>query len=83
MALELLRKHGHTVIPVNPGHDEIAGVPAKRTLDSVDGPIDTVTVYVNPERLTALAPDIARLHPHRVILNPGTEDEAVKQTLEQ
>ena len=36
--------------------------------------IDTVTLYVGPERQAALIPEIIALKPRRIIFNPGTEN---------
>ncbi len=36
--------------------------------------IDTVTLYLNPERQQAYYHQIIDLHPRRIIFNPGTEN---------
>ena len=51
-----LIEHGYRVIPVNPHAEEIHGVPAVRSLDEIDEPIDVVQVFRPP----AEAPEIAR-----------------------
>jgi predicted CoA-binding protein len=81
-AMQALRKHGHEVILVNPFKKEIEG---KECLDSVadyDGKIDTVTLYVNPKRFQDHLDAVIKAHPQRVIMNPGTEDDAHQRTLE-
>jgi uncharacterized protein len=82
-ALRMLKEYGHTPIPVNPGHDEIDGVPVVRRLDRVSRPIDTVTMYVGPERGRALREEIAGLAPRRVIFNPGSEDPETERFLRE
>lgn len=72
-ALRSLRERGFDVIPVHPIHQEIEGLPTAATLGEVSAEVDTVTMYVNPERGKALIPDIIRLKPKRVILNPGAD----------
>lgn len=52
----VLHDAGYDVIPVNPGVDEVWGVPAVGALADVDGPIDIVDVFRRPEH----APDVAR-----------------------
>ena len=47
----LLAEHGHTVLPVTPGEPEVLGVATSPDIASAPGPVDTVTVYVRPERL--------------------------------
>jgi len=74
-ALRRLVAHGHEAVPVNPAHAEIEGVPAVRSLsDLPPGSIDTVTVYVGPQRSAELAEQLVTLAPRRVIFNPGAEN---------
>ena len=81
-AMHALRKHGHEVILVNPFKQEVDG---QKCLDSVadyDGRIDTVTLYINPKRFQDHIDDVIKVHPERVIMNPGTEDDAHRRALE-
>lgn len=80
-ALKLLRNHGHRVIPVHPAIDEIDGLAVYRSLREIEEQIDTLTLYVPPDRSEALAEDILRLHPKRVIFNPGTESSYLEGRL--
>ena len=82
IALKMLRDMGHAVIPVNPAFDEIEGIPVRRDLRDISEPIDTVTMYVGPDRGEALIGDIAALKPRRVILNPGAESSEIRRSLE-
>jgi len=43
--------------------------------------VDTVTVYLRPQLLAPLVPEIVARKPRRVILNPGTEDDGIEQAL--
>ena len=43
--------------------------------------IDTVTMYVGPQRQEEYYDYILSLHPKRVIFNPGTENIAFEQLL--
>ena len=63
-------------MPVNPNHDEIDGQRCLHSLPASDGVFDTVTVYVRPAVLRRALDDIIGARPARVILNPGTENEA-------
>lgn len=81
-AQRALVSKGHTAIPVNPSYDSIDGIKCYPTLSEIPGPVDTVTVYVKPEVLVNLVPEIIRVKPRRVILNPGTEDAAVSKALQ-
>lgn len=80
-ALRLLRSRGHKVIPVHPAVDRIDGLTVKRSLREIDESVDTLTLYVGPERGEALAEDIVALRPRRVIFNPGTESPRLEGRL--
>ena len=45
--------------------------------------IDTVTLYLNPERQKEYYDYILELHPRRVIFNPGTENKDLMQLLKE
>ncbi|MFW5857821.1 MAG: CoA-binding protein [Planctomycetota bacterium] len=74
-AVRLLLDHGYTVVPVHPACDAVHGVPCVRRLAEVDGPVDTITVYVGPERSTGLLEEILAVAPRRILLNPGAEND--------
>lgn len=80
-AQQLLTAHGHRVIPVSPLYDEVEGVPVLHSLGEVTQTVDTLTLYLSPKRLLPLTPDIVKLHPGRVIFNPGTETPELQQAL--
>ena len=74
-AIRMLRDYGHTVVPVHPRAEEIEGLPVVHGLPAIAGPVDTLTLYVGPERIQPHIEEIVALRPGRVILNPGTEDQ--------
>ena len=82
-AVALLKAKGHAVFPVNPGVAEIHGVAAYPRLTEIPEPVDTVSVYVAPERSLALEDDLLAVSPRRVIFNPGAENPALKASLDQ
>lgn len=82
-AFRMLREHGHTVLPVHPALAEIDGVPVSKNLTSVSGPVDTLTLYVNPAISEPLADQIVAMRPRRVIFNPGTESPLLQARLDQ
>ncbi len=57
-AMKMLADHGHQAIPVNPAFDEILGQPCHRSIGEVEGPIDTVTMYLGKQRSDPLADEI-------------------------
>lgn len=81
MAVVLLKEHGHTVIPLHPALEIIAGLPVVKNLRDLP-PVDTLTLYVGAARLPAMTDDIVRLRPGRVIFNPGTEAPEVQAALD-
>jgi predicted CoA-binding protein len=50
-----LRRHGYTVIPVNPKEPEILGEKSYKSLGDVPGRIDIVNVFRAPDALPAIA----------------------------
>ena len=81
-AVRLLIKNGFRVTPVHPRLEMIEALPVAPGLDAVCQPVDTLTLYVGPERLKPLIDDVILLKPNRVIFNPGTESMELKSKLE-
>lgn len=81
MALKLLSEKGFPVIPVHPKAGRIEHLPVLRELSEVQGPVDTLTLYLAPDRVHGLIDAIVALRPGRVILNPGSECRALEQAL--
>ena len=82
MAVRLLLDHGHLVIPVHPALKEILGQKVVSSMGAIAGGVNTLTLYLGPDRLVPLIPEIVRLKPGRVIFNPGTESKAVQDALD-
>ncbi|MGD8254456.1 MAG: CoA-binding protein [Syntrophobacterales bacterium] len=80
-AVRALVEHGHRVIPIHPLLKKIAGVPAVSTLIGITVPVNTLTLYVDPERGKELLQDMINLGPDRVIMNPGTESDELEEEL--
>jgi hypothetical protein len=80
-AVRMLKEYGHEVVPVTPGRAVIEDLPVVADLASIASPVDTLTLYVGPERSAHLQEAIVALKPGRVILNPGTESPALEQAL--
>ena len=80
-AVRALVDHGHRVIPVHPLLKKIAGVVVVPALSSVKDPVNTLTLYVGPERGKELLQDMINLGPDRVIMNPGTESDEIEEEL--
>lgn len=80
-AVQLLSKHNHTVIPVHPKLSNIEQFSVVASLSDISLPVDTLTLYVGPERSQGMIDDIIALKPKRVIFNPGTESELLEEKL--
>jgi predicted CoA-binding protein len=72
-AITQLQEHGFKVFAFGLKPGFVGNVPIQTKLPK-DTDIDTVTLYVGPERQTALIPEIITLKPRRIIFNPGTEN---------
>ena len=53
---------------------EVAGRTIETDMAAVQGPIDTVTLYVGPGHQQELIDPILALKPRRIVFNPGTEN---------
>ncbi len=80
-ALKMLQEYGYHVLPVHPKLENIDGVVVKHKLSQISQPVDTLTLYIGPQRIAPLIDDIVKLNPSRVILNPGTESEELELAL--
>jgi uncharacterized protein len=82
-AMERLLNNHHEVIPVSPKGGVILGLNVLTALGQITESVDTLTMYVGPDRQSALLGDIVALKPRRVIFNPGSENPAIYSQLQQ
>ena len=80
-AIKMLQEYGHHVLPVHPKIENIDGLVVKHSLSQIQTPVDTLTLYIGPQRIIPLIDKIVRLNPSRVILNPGTESDELELAL--
>ena len=83
MAQKNLMESGYAVIPISPKYSEVMGIATLNTISDISDPVDTLTIYVGPDKLIQMADEIVQLHPRRVIFNPGTEDSKVESSLQR
>lgn len=83
MAQQLLMEKGYPVIPVSNRDTEILGIKSLARITDIHVPVDTVTLYVGPQRQHDLIPMIVGLKPQRVIFNPGTENPEAYEALDK
>lgn len=74
MAMHRLQQHGHPVVAIGRIAQTVLGVPVATTQEAFKE-IDTVTLYVSPAHQKEYYQYILGLHPHRIIFNPGAENE--------
>ena len=80
-AQKLLMEKGYNIYPINPNYEQIQNIICYKKITEVANDIDTLTVYMNPEKLELLLPEILIKKPKRIILNPGSESEKIKTEL--
>lgn len=76
LAARMLTEYNHEIVPVGIKDGAVFGKPI---LDIYDRPaiedVDTVTLYIGPQRQPEHIDYILSLKPKRIIFNPGTENE--------
>ena len=80
-AIKMLQEYGHHVLPVHPKLENIDGLVVRHSLSQIQSPVDTLALYVGPQRIAPLIDEIVKLKPARVILNPGTESDELELAL--
>lgn len=81
MAINRLSTSGHAVVAVGLKEGEVNGVKIQ-TKQLPFTNVDTVTLYLNPQRQKEYYNYIIGLSPKRVIFNPGTENPEFYQLLQ-
>ncbi len=74
LATVRLRSHGHEAVPVGIKKGMIGDLEIENGRPAADD-IDTVTLYLGPERQQEYYEYILSLKPKRIIFNPGTEND--------
>jgi hypothetical protein len=80
MAINSLTRREHSVVAVGLKESEVAGVTIQTKLIPFTN-VDTVTLYLNPQRQKEYYNYVIGLQPKRVIFNPGTENPEFYQLL--
>ena len=83
MAQELLMEKGYDVVPISVRGGDILGLKSYTSIEDVPQKIDTLTVYVSPKYMGRYIDEIVRSDIRRVILNPGTESDPLKQQIQE
>lgn len=80
-AFKMLIKLGYRVFPINPNIESIEGIKVYGNISEISEKIDTLTIYMRPQRWEQHIDEIIALKPRRVICNPGTEFEQLEEKL--
>ena len=76
-AVRAFLQQGYEVFPVNPNAETIEGVRGFKSIGEVPVRPQMISVYLPPEILLAVLPQIAAKGCDELWLNPGTESAAV------
>lgn len=76
-AVRAYRQQGHTVYPVHISDPEVEGLPAFRSVRDVPVRPNMISVYLAPEEVMKILPDIAAKGCDELWLNPGAESPQV------
>jgi uncharacterized protein len=76
-AVRAFEQAGYKVFPVHPAQTEVEGLPCFKSIKDVPERPNLISVYVGPDRLVQLLPDIASKGCDELWLNPGTESADV------
>lgn len=74
---QMLMERDYPVFPVSGNGRDILGVKGYRSVSEIEQPVDTVTLYLNPQRHQPIKQEILALKPRRIIFNPGTESDSL------
>lgn len=81
-AIRMLRNKGIPVVAHGRKKGVVENVTIETDLQDWEG-IDTVTLYLNPKNQEPYYDFLLKLHPNRVIFNPGTENPILQQKLSE
>jgi predicted CoA-binding protein len=82
LAINRLVNHQHPVEAIGLKKGEVAGITISTEKVNFDD-IDTVTLYLNPQRQAEYYDYIISLKPKRVVFNPGTENPEFYEILKK
>lgn len=82
LAARLLHQYAHPLVLFGIKKGELFGQTIQNTFPD-DEDIDTVTLYINPGLQEQYYSQILGLKPKRIIFNPGTENEELRELAEE
>lgn len=83
LAADNLRRKGHEFVPVGVRKADVLGTPIQPIFDKPQIPgVDTITLYIGPQRQPEWYDYLLGLKPKRIIFNPGTENAEFEKMAE-
>jgi len=76
-AVNLLTDYGHEVVAIGQIKGKINGIQVHEDIIELED-VDTVTLYLSPQKQVNYYDYILSLSPKRIIMNPGTENNEFK-----
>jgi predicted CoA-binding protein len=70
-----LMEAGYTIIPVNPGHDSILGLPCYPNLRAIPSPVDTVDIFRRKEEVLPIVEDAIAISAKYIWMQEGIVNE--------
>ncbi len=78
-----LLEAGYTVIPVNPGHEQILGRKCYPDLFSIEGPVDVVNIFRRADQVEPIVRDAVSIGARVVWMQQGIVNEQAAVLAEQ
>ncbi|HAO46618.1 MAG TPA: CoA-binding protein [Ferruginibacter sp.] len=78
LAIKRLLHYQHPVVAIGKKKGTVGPVEIETEQKNFDD-VDTVTMYLNPQRQQEYYHYILSLHPRRIIFNPGAENEELEE----
>ncbi len=80
-AVRKLASHGYRVIPVCPQMSSIEGLECLQEVSDIGEEVDIFCIYADPGYFESIKDEIISLHPHLVLVNPGSESNEAEREL--
>ena len=83
IAARMLKQYNHEIVPIGIKKGEVFGSKIENIFEKpvVDG-VDTITMYIGPQRQPEWYDYLLSLKPKRIIFNPGTENDELEKMAE-
>ena len=81
--LRAYQQTGRPVYPINPGADELEGLPAYADLSSLPEPVHGISIITPPPLTEAVVEEAGKLGIKHIWMQPGAESEAAVSRAEE